>query len=107
MHKRKWLKTGRAALWCALVCWVGAGIVMGWTRTMDLMQLHRNGKLVNAQVIGLEPMPAGERNGWVHYAFNEGHKAVDSKIQVPVAAYSEFYIGRVIPVTFLPTEPHV
>ena len=62
---------------------------------------------MNAQVIGQEHMPAGERMGYVHYAFNEGTRAIDNQMPVPVAAYGDFTIGKAIPVTYLPDEPHV
>ena len=97
----------RVVLWVALIAWIAYGLWSGLNRTSELLTLSSSGKRVNAQVIGCETMPAGVRIGYVHYAFNEGSGAIDNRLEVPVSMYSSFHIGQVVPVTYLPQDPHV
>ncbi len=94
-------------LWTVLVAWIGYGLWSGWNRTSELVNLSSSGKHANAQVIGCETMPAGARLGYVHYAFNEGSRAIDSRLEVPVSMYPNFHIGQLVPVTYLPQDPHI
>ena len=107
MINKRLLRFGRVMLWLIMIAWTGIGLWKGWRSTSELLALKSGGKFVNAQVIGQESMPAGERMGYVRYAFNEGTRAIDDRIPVPVAAYGDFTIGKAIPVTYLPEEPHV
>lgn len=101
------LRLLKAVLWPAMISWIVIGLWKGWQSTGELLSLKSSGKFASAQVIGQEHMPAGARMGYVHYAFNEGTRSIDNKMPVPVAAYREFTIGKSIPVTYLPEEPHV
>jgi hypothetical protein len=107
MRNQKMFVIGRVVLWVTLIAWTGYGLWSGWRRTDELIALRGSGKRVNAQVIGCEVMPLGARMGYVHYAFNEGSRAIDNRLEVPVSMYSSFRIGQVVPVTYLPEEPHI
>jgi len=97
----------RVMLWAVMIAWCSYGLWTGWHRTGELLALRSSGKRVNAQVIGCEQMHANERVGFVHYAFNEGSRSIDSRLAVPISAYSTFHIGQAIPVTYLPQDPHI
>jgi len=107
MRNKRLLRFGRAVLWVVMIAWTAIGLWKGLHGTGELLALKTRGKFVNAQVIGQEPMPAGERMGYVHYAFNEGTRAIDNRMPVPVMAYGQFTIGAAIPVTYLPEDPGV
>jgi hypothetical protein len=61
---------------------------------------------VSAQVTGLEPAQKGVPSGYIHYAFNDGSGSIDNKFVVASSQFSQFPIGTVIPVTYLPSDPH-
>jgi hypothetical protein len=96
----------RTLLYAALIAWTGYGLLSGWHRTSEIVALHSSGKRVNAQVIGCEQMGRGERMGFVHYAFNAGSRSIDNRFAVPVSMYGNYHIGQIVPVTYLPEEPH-
>ena len=106
MRNQKTFAVVRVVLWAALIAWTGYGLWSGWHRTDELLALRNTGKRVNAQIIGCQPMPAGERMGFVHYAFNEGSRAIDNRFEAPVSTYADYHLsGREVPVTYLPQEP--
>ena len=97
----------RAGLWIALVGWTCFGLWNGARGSFDLWQLNRLGKYVNAQVTGQEPRSNAEQRIFVHYAFNDGSRAVDNRFAVPEPDLKQFPIGAAIPVTYLPGNPHL
>ena len=106
MKTSNFVKAARAAVWIALIGWTGFGIWNGVRGTLELYELSRNGKFVTAQVIGEDHMPAGQRNGLIHYAFNDGTHGIENRFAVPVAAYADYPLGSPIQVTYLPGSPH-
>ena len=90
-----------------LIGWTAFGMWNGLKGTGELYALSAHGRFVNAQVIGVEPLPAAARTGYVHYAFNDGSKAIDSRFAVARSDFAAFPIGATIPITYLPSSPHV
>lgn len=97
----------KAGLWIALVGWTCFGLWNGARGSFELFQLNRLGRFVNAQVTGQEPKANADQRTFVHYAFNDGSRAIDNRFAVPETDLRQFPIGAAVPVTYLPGNPHL
>lgn len=107
MRMRTLIGIGRVLLWIAMIGWTAFGLWNGVRGTGELLALRNQGRYVNAQVTGFEPLPKDTRIGYVHYAFNAGTRAIDNRFPYPTSRFGEYPIGAPIPVTYLPGQPHI
>lgn len=77
-------------------------------RSMELIDLYKNGKSVSAQVINNEPgSPSPNGGGTLLYAYHIQNTAYTGKMDVPASTYARLRMGSVIPITYLPAYPAV
>ena len=101
------LAAGRLFLGFALLAAAGLILWFGGSDLRDVYDLDVRGRTTDAVVVTRDRVPATSLMGRAYYAYRISGNAIEDTLAIRRADYSDYWTGRPIPVTYLPSNPRL